>query len=179
MDTIELTDLSQRRQPTQQRTQQRSDLDTNTFIQAAVLAALGLLLALFPGFVQYLAAERGSDTNSHLERFLSLHFGIYLLAFAVSLLLNTKAHPLLVPLTVASSLSTFLAYNTNPPHSFATTFFLANLILAGSGWIMILFPTEDLSKTTGADKRTSAFIFGNKSAASRIKKAWRRETESR
>jgi hypothetical protein len=31
-----------------------------------------------------------------------------------------------------------------------------------------------LSKKTGADKRTSAFIFGNSSAASVLKKEWRK-----
>jgi hypothetical protein len=40
----------------------------------------------------------------------------------------------------------------------------------------ILFGGESsISKTTGADKRTSRFIFGNKAAASAQKKAWKKE----
>jgi len=34
-----------------------------------------------------------------------------------------------------------------------------------------------VSKKTGADKHTSSFIFGNKSAASLQKKRWKKEQE--
>jgi hypothetical protein len=36
-----------------------------------------------------------------------------------------------------------------------------------------------ISKTTGADKRTSAFLFGNKSAASVQKKQWKKEEKGK
>lgn len=40
----------------------------------------------------------------------------------------------------------------------------------------IMFAGSELrSKKTGADKHTSAFMFGNKSAASSQKKEWRKE----
>lgn len=80
-------------------------------------------------------------------------------------------------MTAAASLSAFLAYNTKPAHSLATIFFLANLAIAASGYVTILFADDPTarSKTTGANKRTSAFIFGNKAAASKIKQRWRAE----
>lgn len=176
-NAIELDDLSQRPGQQQQPEQQSED---NLYIPAVVLGCLGLLLALFPGFVHYLGrVEYESTILSPLERFLSVQFGIYLLALAVSLVLNTESHPLHVPLTAAASISSFLAYNTRPFHSLATVFFLANLSVALAGYVGILFANDYVSKTTGADKRTSAFIFGNKSAASKIKKTWKAENKSK
>ncbi|KAH6918516.1 hypothetical protein BKA70DRAFT_1416510 [Coprinopsis sp. MPI-PUGE-AT-0042] len=171
---IELDDLTHRPKQRQQAPEQRSE--DNFYIPAVVLGVLGFLLSLFPGFVSYLGQSTGL---SPLERFLSIQFGVYLLAVAVSLLLNTESHPLLVPLTAASSISSFLAYNTYPFHSLAALFFIANLVVALAGYVAILFSNEYVSKTTGADKCTSAFIFGNKSAASKIKKTWKAEKGSK
>ena len=82
----------------------------------------------------------------------------------------------MVPLTVGSSLSSFLSYNTSAVGSLSTLFFVSHLAVALWGSHTLLFGEEalQLSKTTGADKRTSAFIFGNKAAASSQKKEWRK-----
>lgn len=88
---------------------------------------------------------------------------------------------MIIPMAAASSICSFLAYNTTPSHALATVFFLANLIVALAGFYTILFANDFTyrSKTTGADKRTSAFIFGNKSAASQIKKAWKADKRAK
>jgi uncharacterized membrane protein YuzA (DUF378 family) len=104
-------------------------------------------------------------------------------------------HPLLVPLTVAGSLSAFLAYNTKSVGSLASIVFVGAGIIGLCGtWAVrsvepfysraidgfnivqaIFGASSSVSRKTGADKHTSSFLFGNKSAASVQKKEWRKQ----
>ncbi|KAF9013874.1 hypothetical protein BDQ17DRAFT_1230886, partial [Cyathus striatus] len=158
------------------------------------LVVLASCLVLFPRLLLFIS-EAGSDTDHRtaltpLESFLALHFGIFLSALALALVLNipTSAppvpytdtpvpyHPLLGPLTLASVISAFLAWNTKSVGPLASVVFTGSSTIALWGLWVIVFGNESLkSKKTGADKRTSAFIFGNKSAASVQKKRWRKE----
>ncbi|KAF9520687.1 hypothetical protein BS47DRAFT_1335852, partial [Hydnum rufescens UP504] len=72
-------------------------------------------------------------------------------------------HPLLVPVTLLTSLSSLISYNT------------AGIGRLWGSYVILFGGESSISKTTGADKRTSRFIFGNKAAASAQKKAWKKE----
>jgi hypothetical protein len=68
-----------------------------------------------------------------------------------------------------------LSYNSTTVGSFGTLFFFSQLGLSLWGFYTLLFGDEAArSKTTGADKRTSSFIFRNRAAASIRKKEWRK-----
>jgi len=72
-----------------------------------------------------------------------------------------------------------MSYNlTTEIGSLGTLLFLSHFCVSIWGIFTLLFGDEPAylhqSKTTGADKRTSSFIFGNKAAASNLKKEWRR-----
>ncbi|KAK7054790.1 hypothetical protein VNI00_003253 [Paramarasmius palmivorus] len=131
--------------------------------------------------------ERRSDLTP-LELFLATHFGIWLLTLAITLILNipsqspyqatnhAQEHPLLMPLTAASLFTAFLAYNTKSVGSLASVYCVATGISGAWGlWVIVFGNVVHRSKTTGADKHTSAFIFGNKAAASQQKKRWQKE----
>jgi len=107
-------------------------------------------------------------------------------AVAVALILNTpetiqtpvpsetgnKPHPLLAPITIASSILAFISWNTKDVGALATVTFVINAVVGIWGsWTMVFSDSSSISKTTGADKRTSAFLFGNKAAASSQKRA--------
>ncbi|KAJ7632687.1 hypothetical protein FB45DRAFT_1057727 [Roridomyces roridus] len=174
---------------------------------ATLLIAISLILSVSPRLLLFLA-EATSENLTPLESFLAVHTSIWLSAISVSLVLNvrpprflapsyktdnvqipsvppvglqnaTSAHPLLLPLTVAGNLSAFLAYNTKNVGSLATIVFLGSGIIGIWGaWASLFGDSSSFSKKTGADKHTSAFLFGNKSAASVQKKEWLKKRKS-
>ncbi|KAA1471106.1 hypothetical protein DENSPDRAFT_818995 [Dentipellis sp. KUC8613] len=162
---------------------------------AASISRLSLwsaLLILSPRLLLF-AAEEG-QTLTPLESFLALHFGILLAGTALSLVLYipsalpvpTRApkgppiHPLLVPLTSVTLLSSFLSYNTSGAGGLPIAFALCTGTIGIWGlWTVTFAGTSLISKKTGADKHTSAFIFGNKSAASVQKKQWKKEQKAK
>lgn len=198
---LELDDLSKKPPATADVTDHDNDGvdddndDSSYAIPSLILTLVSLVFVFFPGFAFYLASSDAGHAATPLERFLLAQLGIYFFVMAASLLLRvflihyptystlnhtqTSRHPLLIPLTLGSSISAFLSYNTTSAvGSLATFFFLSQLALSLWGFYSLLFGNEpaDLhrSKTTGADKRTSSFIFGNKAAASIQKKEWRK-----
>ncbi|KJA27348.1 hypothetical protein HYPSUDRAFT_35206 [Hypholoma sublateritium FD-334 SS-4] len=85
-------------------------------------------------------------------------------------------HPLLMPLTIAAITSAFLAWNSDDVGSLSTLFFLFSGTIGLWGlWEITFANSSAISKTTGADKHTSAFLFGNKNAASVQKKEMRKK----
>ncbi|KAF9535291.1 hypothetical protein CPB83DRAFT_841523 [Crepidotus variabilis] len=167
-----------------------SSLAVWSCISAGLLALFASALVLFPRFLLFLSQsdirveERSSLTN--LESFLAVHFGAYLGAVALTLILNIPTpeapippkdvsalyHPLLVPLTIASSSLAFVSWNTKTVGALATVTFTIDATIGLWGlWTILFASSRSISKTTGADKRTSAFLFGNKAAASSQKKA--------
>ncbi|KXN86886.1 hypothetical protein AN958_09481, partial [Leucoagaricus sp. SymC.cos] len=59
----------------------------------------------------------------------------------------------------------------------ASIIFVGSLVIGIWGFWAIMFAgSSSVSKTTGADKHTSAFMFGNTSAASSIRKRWKQQT---
>ncbi|KDQ60951.1 hypothetical protein JAAARDRAFT_31945 [Jaapia argillacea MUCL 33604] len=160
---------------------------------AGLLSALAILLLLSPRLILF-ASEASTERRTQLtslESFLCVHFGILLGATAISLVLcipssspisppsseqGLHSHPLLGPLTAASALSAFLAYNTPTVGMLSFLVFLGTGTIAGFGlWAMMFAGSSRTSKKTGADKHTSAFLFGNKASASKQKKVWKKE----
>ncbi|KAG6851024.1 hypothetical protein H0H93_004511 [Arthromyces matolae] len=85
-------------------------------------------------------------------------------------------NPLLVPLTTAANVTALLAYNTRNVGPLTTIVFVGSLTIGLWGlWLIMFGNSSSISKTTGADKHTSSFIFGNKNAASIQKAKWRKE----
>ncbi|KIK57745.1 hypothetical protein GYMLUDRAFT_172440, partial [Collybiopsis luxurians FD-317 M1] len=120
-----------------------------------------------------------------LERFLATHFGIWLFTIAIAMVLNIPSssplplrlsqadHPLLKPFTFACLFSSFISYNTRSVGSLASIHcFVTGVIGLWGLWVTVFGSSTRISKKTGADKHTSAFIFGNKAAASKQKKEW-------
>ncbi|KAF5357998.1 hypothetical protein D9756_001515 [Leucocoprinus leucothites] len=180
----------------------RSNLPTETlaawsWASAALLLTLAACLTLSPRFLLFISEPASGYRSSltALESFLALHFGIWLFAIALALVFNIPSppqpmplvqsstqpyQPLLGPLTFAASLSAFLAWNTTSVGPLALIMFIGSLIIGIWGlWAIMFAGTSFMSKTTGADKHTSGFIFGNTSAASNIKKRWRSDRGSR
>ncbi|KZO97708.1 hypothetical protein CALVIDRAFT_597202 [Calocera viscosa TUFC12733] len=178
------------------------DEDYWAWATACWFTILAAPLLLFSRFILFLATPSkdlvARDTMTHLEWFLCVHVALLLLGLAVALIVAIpshpiippqpipnrphipQTHPLLAPLTPALLLSAFLAFNT-PSTSLGP---LGLLLAVGNGtcgvwgsWVLVFGGGGHFSRTTGADKRTSAFLFGNKSSASEVKKAWRREKE--
>ncbi|KAJ7774907.1 hypothetical protein B0H16DRAFT_1508785 [Mycena metata] len=162
---------------------------------ASLLVLFSLVLCVSPRLLLFLSEPADAEKRTvltALETFLALHASIWLSAVAVSLVLNipsvppvdalprhqqvTPNHPLLIPLTVAASLSAFLAYNTKSVGSLASIVFVGSAIVGLWGtWAAVFGNSSSMSKKTGADKHTSSFLFGNKSAASAQKKEWRKK----
>ncbi|TDL24754.1 hypothetical protein BD410DRAFT_59676 [Rickenella mellea] len=156
------------------------------------LAILSLPLLLFPRFLLFLSVpDDGFDNRlTPLERFLSAQFGMFLVTIAITLVLyipdtsvpielrrrrDSLGHPLLGPLTGTSLIAAFVSYNTKTVGSLAFLFFLFTAIIGSWGmWVALFEGSSHVSRKTGADKRTSAFLFGNKTAASKQKKEWKR-----
>ncbi|KAF8328847.1 uncharacterized protein EI90DRAFT_2924682, partial [Cantharellus anzutake] len=85
-------------------------------------------------------------------------------------------HPLLVPVTLCMLLSCLISYNTKTISTLGTITSIFSGFIGIWGVYVILFgKSSSTSKITGADKRTSRFIFGNKSAASSIKRQWKKD----
>ncbi|OCH93417.1 hypothetical protein OBBRIDRAFT_702103, partial [Obba rivulosa] len=156
------------------------------------LSILSLLLMLFPSFILFLA-ETGEverrPTLTPLEAFLLLHTGILLGAVAIAVVFNipqaslslpealpkgTQGHPLLGALSVACTLIAFISYNTRAIGSLAFFVSVGSAVIGVWGlWAIMFAGSSYKSRKTGADKRTSRFLFGNKAAASVQKKQWK------
>ncbi|KAF9483752.1 hypothetical protein BDN70DRAFT_799262 [Pholiota conissans] len=161
---------------------------------AVLLALLAALLALAPRLLLFLAQSPHSSLTP-LEAFLALHFALFLSALALAVFLNasraycavascssfsrsprrTPTQPLLVPLSIAATISAFLAWNTKDVGSLSSVFFALSCTIGLWGlWETAFANSSAISETTGADKHTSSFIFGNKAAASSQKKQLRK-----
>jgi hypothetical protein len=204
---IEMSDLSQPKgAPTELRNEEHPDLDDAdrrdytisiwAWTSATLLFLLALCLILSPRLLLFVS-ETSSNTERRtaltpLESFLALQFGILLSALSMALIFNipstspaapnehaTPNHPLLVPVGLACTLTAFLSYNTSTVGPLAFTFFLGSTVISlWSLWVIIFAESSSVSKKTGADKHTSSFIFGNKAAASSVKKRWRKEQKA-
>jgi len=203
MAAIEMDDLSQkpaaRAQPdaTPDAEEEAYKLEKDAIIgpwawtSAALLTLMSSILIIFPRILLF-AAETSTERRAsltELERFLSLHFAICLAAVAAALVLHIPSapppvahvqqsnpeHPLIVPITGACILSAFISYNTKSVGSLASIVCLGASVVGLWGlWVIIFASSMSVSKKTGADKHTSAFIFGNKAAASKQKKEWKK-----
>ncbi|KAJ7581476.1 hypothetical protein C8J56DRAFT_1057455 [Mycena floridula] len=157
--SIEMEDLAARRrteatneEPVPEEPDHHSEIISMwTYTSAGLLSLIGLVLIFSPQFLLFLASEDVAASHlTPLESFLSRHFGILLFAVAGALLFNVPdsmviattsngpSHPLLVPVTLASSLTAFLSYNTKDLGSLATIFFLGPGVIALWGfWVMV------------------------------------------
>ncbi|KAF9246314.1 hypothetical protein BU15DRAFT_70415 [Melanogaster broomeanus] len=157
---------------------------------AAALAAFALCLLAFPRFLLFLAETSGGrGTLTSLEKYLALQLGIVLGTTAVTIVStipnewptgsprkDLQTHPLLVPMTAASLMVTLASYNNRAVGTLATAMLWGAGAIALFGlWILVFAGSSAISRKTGADKHTSSFIFGNKSAASVKKKLWKRD----
>ncbi|KAJ4498039.1 hypothetical protein C8R41DRAFT_917060 [Lentinula lateritia] len=202
MSSIEMKDLSKRSakeeaeennheiQPSPEAVNNEA-ISAWTMVTASLLTLLAAIFSIYPQLLLFLSTNT-SSTLTPLERFLSIHFGIWLFTIAIALLLNIPSssplpllglgqpeHPLLKPFTVACLLSSFISYNTRSVGSLATIHCLLTAVVGLWGlWVMVFGSSVRISKKTGADKRTSAFIFGNLSAASKQKKEWLKQQKS-
>lgn len=167
------------------------------WVSSAILGFASLPLLLFPRLILFTseASTEARTLLTPLESFLCTHFGILLATIALTLVLNIpsyapiapreeitniQTHPLLGPLTGACVLSAFLAWNTRDVGPLATLVFLGAGTVGLSGlWAIVFAGTARISRKTGADKHTSTFIFGNRSAASKQKKQWKKEQKAR
>ncbi|OJA08156.1 hypothetical protein AZE42_03580 [Rhizopogon vesiculosus] len=161
---------------------------------AAICLVFSTSLILFPRFLLFLAEPSGGrSVLSTLESFLAVQLGIVMGAVAFTLVVtipdasptgfqqNANAHPLLVPVTITSIFLAFLSYNKSGVGSLGTFIFLGSTFVGLFGfWVglkLLFAGTCVISQKTGADKRTSAFMFGNKNAASVRKKEWRKQQQ--
>jgi len=138
------------------------------------------------------SSEESRTVLTPLEFFLSVHLGLGLICLAVGLLLGTPnppylssnaiqpaplQHPLILPTSATMLVSSLLAYNsTRSVGSLGTLVSgVSGLIGVWGTWVIVFGESSSISKRTGADKHTSSFLFGNKAAASAIKKRWMKE----
>ncbi|KAF8798073.1 hypothetical protein BYT27DRAFT_7228669 [Phlegmacium glaucopus] len=156
-----------------------------SWLSAGLLAILSAILTLSPRLLLFLSESAISLTP--LEAFLALHFGIVLATLALTLVLNVPSpkppvderaapsHPLLSPLTIAANLSAFFAWNTRNVGALASIVFFISITIGLWGlWTIVFANSGSISKSTGADKHTSSFIFGNQAAASSQKKRFKK-----
>lgn len=160
---------------------------------AILLFAVASVFTIFPRFLLFIGTTTSGDEQrtalTPLESFVALHTGILLYAISAVLVLSIPStapvqqiqrgvpfHPLLAPLSLSSAVSAFLAYNTSDVGPLSFMIFIVDSVIATFGlWAMSFAGSSSRSKKTGADKRTSRFLFGNKAAASSVKKQWRKE----
>ncbi|KAH0827168.1 hypothetical protein J3R83DRAFT_4859, partial [Lanmaoa asiatica] len=89
---------------------------------------------------------------------------------------DPSCHPLLRPVTAASLVMALLSYDNRSVGTLTTTVLFGSSIVGLFGlWMLVFSGPSAISRKTGADKHTSSFIFGNKSAASVKKRLWKRE----
>ncbi|KAF9075223.1 hypothetical protein BDP27DRAFT_1380833 [Rhodocollybia butyracea] len=176
MSSIEMEDLSVKKKNENKENLKTLDLheaemddaaSTWTIVAALLLVLFAAILTLSPQFLLFLSTDTPSTMTS-LERFLSVHFGIWLFTIAVALVLNIPSssplplgfnqpgHPLLKPFTFAALFSSIISYNTRSVGSLASI----HCVIIGVVGLWGLWV------------HTSAFIFGNKSASSKQKKEW-------
>ncbi|CAG7846626.1 SubName: Full=Uncharacterized protein {ECO:0000313/EMBL:CCA74539.1} [Serendipita indica DSM 11827] len=185
-NSTELADISQTGKRTAQSLYAPDDsIQVWSFTVASVMAILSIPLLFFPRFLLFLC-----DSDAHLtplEQFLSNQLGVMLLVLATasiiaapdtqSTTLETTAqgsHPLLPPLTIGAGFSALLAWNSKGIGSLGTFVSLGNGLAAAWGfWTLLFSGSSYISRKTGADKRTSTYLFGNKKAASAQKKEWK------
>ncbi|KAK5132931.1 hypothetical protein LTR08_008379 [Meristemomyces frigidus] len=175
-----------------------------TFGTAAYLATQALPLLLTPSLiVSMLAADPRPTTD--VESYLCRSLALLLLAFATTCLLLTGAMPLtssiatatdadglsrdphayptLIITTTYHAITAFYVYTQLTYRgSFAFTAGLTfSTVLFCMGLWVTMFGSEKgrISKTTGADKRTSNFPFANTEAASTKKKESKRKSVAR
>jgi len=168
-----------------------------TWVTSALLLGWSCALIFFPRVLLF-AIGQIQQQLTPLESFLALHFGLLLAFSVVGLIGNIPSsapavipardtgvglppkHPLIVPMTSFALLGAFLSYNTAGAGSLPK-FYSASASLIGIWglWVIIFAGPVVASRKTGADKHTSAFIFGNKSSASEQKKRWKRDQQSK
>jgi len=162
---------------------------------STILLAWSSVLVFLPRLLLFGVGQ--SQHLTPLESFLALHFGLFMAFLAVGLVTNipsnstdsgsspihdngSAAHPLIVPITCFSLLSAFLSYNTtnagNLPKFYSAW---TGLVGIWGLWVITFAGPKLVSRKTGADKHTSAFMFGNKSSASEQKKLWKREQKEK
>jgi len=181
-------------QPVQVEDVEDATISSWAWTAAASLGALSACLVLFPRAMLMFSDESTPRTMlTPLERYLALQLGILLAAAAATLITTIPStnpvapwsqrsradlayHPLLVPVTSASLLMGFTSYNTSSAGGLPSLVALGSSVVGLYGlWAIMFAGSASVSKKTGADKHTSAFIFGNKSAASVKKKYWRQQ----
>lgn len=197
-NTIEMEDLSQVKKSDKSAESAGSasrQIDASVSIwawtSAAIFAAFSLCLTLFPRFLLFLADDSGERrTLTPLERFFALQLGIMLGIASLTIIAmipndwptglehtnRSNSHPLLWPVTATSLMMTLVSYCNPTVSTLATTFIWGTGVIGFLGlWLIIFEGSSAVSRKTGADKHTSAFIFGNKSAASVKKRKWKNE----
>ncbi|KAI0683700.1 hypothetical protein BC835DRAFT_1394303 [Cytidiella melzeri] len=171
-------------------TQQEASVTLWAYAATVILLVLATPMIMFPNFLLYISESSAERRNAltPLESYLSVNSGILLATLGLALLFNApaglgiqlpstgkQAHPLLMPLTLSCSVIGLLSYNTTSVGALAFIVFLGSSVIAAWGWWTIMFSgTSYISRKTGADKRTSTFMFGNKAAASSKKKEWKK-----
>jgi len=167
-----------------------------TWAASGILLSWSCALIFFPRILLF-SIGQSQQSMTPLESFLALHFGLLLAFSAVGLVVNIPSppspaaalpqpdkkgppiHPLIVPITSFSLLSAFLSYNTAGASSLYLIYSTCMGLVGIWGlWVIMFAGPTVVSRKTGADKHTSAFIFGNKSSASEQKKRWKREQQS-
>lgn len=193
---IEMEDLSQVKKSdksTESADSATRQIDASVSIwawtSAAIFAAFSLCLMLFPRFLLFLADDSGGRrTLTSLERFFALQLGIMFGIASLTIIAmipndwptgpehTSNSHPLLWPVTATSLMMTLVSYSNSTVSTLATTSMWGTSVIGFLGlWLIIFEGSSAVSRKTGADKHTSAFIFGNKSAASVKKRKWKNE----
>jgi len=166
---------------------------------AAWFIILALPLLVFPRFILFLSMPGNVSTNelretlTPLEQYICTHVSIGLIALAITLIVTiptpppvtqegvappAPTHPLVIPLSLALSTTSFISYNTRSVGALATIMTLGCGLTGLWGiWVIMFQGPLVISHKTGADKHTSAFLFGNKASASEQKKLWKKEKE--
>ncbi|KZT42026.1 hypothetical protein SISSUDRAFT_141923 [Sistotremastrum suecicum HHB10207 ss-3] len=169
-----------------------SDVAVWAMSSASILFLSAVFLFASPRLLLFLSSSSSAehrDALTPLESFLSIQLGLLLLAVSVCLIIaipsgepisrvqEGRGHPLLYPLTASCGISAIVSYNADSSKTggLGVVVFLISSVIALWGFWVVLFEGSSLvSKKTGADKRTSAFLFWNKNAASLQKKELKR-----
>jgi len=163
-----------------------------SLVSFTLLLILAGLFVVSPRFLIFMTGEPRTLLTP-LEAFLAFQFGTLSFVVSLGVLANTPSgalytvhatgdrsgrqftHPLLTPITAASLLMSLSAYNTTGIGMLSTVFSTITGVVGLWGLWTITFAGSGRRSKLGVDKRTSAFIFGNKSAASEVKKSTRKE----